>query len=449
MHVTRLVLDHFRSWTHCLIDFEPGVTVLYGRNGLGKTNIVEAIEFLSTGASHRASASAPLVERGQRTATIRANVAAGGGDGADVADADGDDGAANAEGDGTNHDSAADVTTYTVTIPLRGGNRARINSEASVYLRDIVGRVRTVTFAPDDQLLVSMDPARRRGFLDSAGAQLVPGYYEALQGFTHVARQRAQIFRQIAQDRAAGRDVSSLLAGLDAWTGGFMDAGIRLTRMRARVCAALQGEFASIYADLADDGTHATMRYAPNFTEALPLLAVDGTARALGSDDADDGAGVGEGAGTGAGTGHEAPDEAAAMDAARRGISGHFQRIYEGEVAQGRNLIGPHRDDIVFELDGAPARDYASNGEMWTIALALRMALFRVLDRMPGGSPILILDDVFSQLDATRRARIVDFAASCDQTIITVAAPGDVPEGIDARLVDVAAVKEESDASPW
>ncbi|OZG50543.1 recombination protein RecF [Pseudoscardovia radai] len=436
MHVTRLVLDHFRSWTHCLIDFEPGVTVLYGRNGLGKTNIVEAIEFLSTGASHRASASAPLVERGQRTATIRANVASGGGDGADVADADGDDGAANAEGDGTNHDSAADVTTYTVTIPLRGGNRARINSEASVYLRDIVGRVRTVTFAPDDQLLVSMDPARRRGFLDSAGAQLVSGYYEALQGFTHVARQRAQIFRQIAQDRAVGRDISPLLAGLDAWTGGFMDAGIRLTRMRARVCAALQGEFASIYADLADDGSRATMRYTPNFTEALPLLAVDGTAQALGSDDADDAP-------------DDAPDEAAAMDAVRRGISGHFQRIYEGEVAQGRNLIGPHRDDIVFELDGAPARDYASNGEMWTIALALRMALFRVLDRMPGGSPILILDDVFSQLDATRRARIVDFAASCDQTIITVAAPGDVPEGIDARLVDVAAVKEESDASPW
>lgn len=432
MHVTRLVLDHFRSWTHCLIDFEPGVTVLYGRNGLGKTNIVEAIEFLSTGASHRASASVPLVERGQRTATIRANVASDGGDGADVADADGDDGAANAAGAGTSHDSAADVTTYTVTIPLRGGNRARINSEASVYLRDIVGCVRTVTFAPDDQLLVSMDPARRRGFLDSAGAQLVPGYYEALQGFTHVARQRAQIFRQIAQDRAAGHDISPLLAGLDAWTGGFMDAGIRLTRMRARVCAALQGEFASIYADLADDGSRATMRYAPNFAEALPLLAVDGTARALGSDDAD-----------------EVSDEAVAMDAARRGISGHFQRIYEGEVAQGRNLIGPHRDDIVFELDGAPARDYASNGEMWTIALALRMALFRVLDRMPGGSPILILDDVFSQLDATRRARIVDFAASCDQTIITVAAPGDVPEGIDARLVDVAAVKEESDASPW
>lgn len=445
MHVTRLVLDHFRSWTHCLIDFEPGVTVLYGRNGLGKTNIVEAIEFLSTGASHRASASAPLVERGQRTATIRANVAADG-DGAGVAgvagagaaDDDGADaaGAANAEGDGTNHDSAADVTTYTVTIPLRGGNRARINSEASVYLRDIVGRVRTVTFAPDDQLLVSMDPARRRGFLDSAGAQLVPGYYEALQGFTHVARQRAQIFRQIAQDRAAGHDISPLLAGLDAWTGGFMDAGIRLMRMRARVCAALQDEFASIYADLADDGSRATMRYAPNFTEALPLLAVDGTARALGSDDADEASG-------------EASDEAAAMDAVRRGISGHFQRIYEGEVAQGRNLIGPHRDDIVFELDGAPARDYASNGEMWTIALALRMALFRVLNRMPGGSPILILDDVFSQLDATRRARIVDFAASCDQAIITVAAPGDVPEGIDARLVDVAAVKEESDASPW
>lgn len=416
MHVTRLVLDHYRSWKHCLVDFEPGVNVLYGRNGLGKTNIVEAVEVLATGSSHRTSATVPLVERGEKTATIRMNVV---------------DGIASAAA-GANqgpHSDTANTTMYAATLPVRGGNKARVNGGASMPLRAVVGQVRVVVFAPDDQLLVSMDPARRRGFLDSAGAQLTPGYYELSQEFAHIAKQRAKLLRQIGQERALGHGIGPLLDGLEAWTASFIDRGLRLTEERSRVCAALEKPFASIYADLSGGGK-ASMMYAPGFAEAATVC----TAPVARQD------------------WQSAPQtDVPVLEA----ISGHFQRIFDGEVAQSRNLIGPHRDDVEFLLDGAPAREYASNGEMWTIALALKMALFTVLESLPAhdgaptGAPVLILDDVFSQLDAERRRQIVDFASRQEQTLITVAAPGDVPEGMEARMIDVHKIREDSHVAAW
>ncbi|MDD6461144.1 MAG: AAA family ATPase [Bifidobacteriaceae bacterium] len=440
MRVSRLVLDHYRSWKHCLVDFEPGVNVLYGRNGLGKTNIVEAVEVLATGGSHRASATVPLVERGEKTATIRANVIDGavGGDAAYVVDGIDTANHTDASGATVSSDSAgtsasdARTTMYAVTLPVRGGNKARINGGASMPLRSVVGQVRAVVFAPDDQLLVSMDPARRRGFLDSAGVQLVPGYYETAQEFTHIAKQRAKLLRQIGQERALGHGIAPLLDGLEAWTASFIDRGLQLTQMRSQVCEALHAPFASIYERLSGGG-EATMLYAPGFAEAAAVC----TAPVARQD------------------WQSAPQEGVPVLEA---ISGHFQRIFEGEVAQSRNLIGPHRDDVTFMLDGAPARDYASNGEMWTIALALKMALCTVLEGMPArddapqGAPVLILDDVFSQLDASRRAQIVEFASHKEQTLITVAAPGDVPNGVDgigAHMIDVEKTKEDSDASAW
>ena len=137
MHVSRLALDDFRSWNHCVIDLVPGLNVLVGHNGVGKTNIVESIEVLATGSSHRVTSSIPLVRRGARTATIRANIG---------------------------------EHTYEMTIPARGANRARIDSGKSLYYREIAGRVRCVTFSPLDQTLVSGDPAGRRAFLNAVTA---------------------------------------------------------------------------------------------------------------------------------------------------------------------------------------------------------------------------------------------------------------------------------------
>lgn len=395
MFISRLVLDHFRSWDHCVVDFEPGVNILQGFNGLGKTNIIEAVEVLSTGSSHRSAHSAPLVERGQAAATIRANIrnqreaAFDTFDTVDTADT----------ADTASIAAAADdtVTTYEATIYARGTNRARINSGRSLYMRDIVGQVPSVMFAPEDQWLVSGDPAQRRNFLDQTGALLIPGYAERLQHYGRIAKQRATLLRQLGQDGAADSDAA--LNGLEIWTGEFITTGVALTRDRQHLVDLLLPSFSRIYRTLAGDHNPqvaAGLIYRPSFDEILDF------------------------------------DDPAAE------ISRHFQRIYQGEVARGRNLIGPHRDDMDIELEGMPAREFASNGEMWTLALSLKMALLANLSQVAEQTPIVLLDDVFAQLDESRRRMILDFANGQGQVLITVAAASDIPDIPGARIIDVA-----------
>ena len=366
MYISRLALDHYRSWSQVVVDFVPGVNIMVGRNGLGKTNLVEAVEVLSTGASHRTSGTLPLIERGQSTATIRANVVF-------------DD----------------EPVTYEASIHARGANRARVNSGKSLYLRDIVGRIPSVSFTPEDQRLVAGDPGSRRSMLNQAGALLEPGYAAALQQFTRIGKQRATLLKQLGANANAGRPVDAQLSGLEIWTGQFIETGMTLTRMRARVIELLAEPFASMYEWLSDRHGQVRLAYAPSFEEVL------------------------------------------VYDDPHPAISEHFQRIYPGEVARGVNLIGPQRDDLQLDLDGMAAREFASNGEMWTMALALKMALFHVVRERLGIKPIVILDDVFAQLDDGRRRQILDFADGQDQVLITVAAEGDVPTHRDAHLIDV------------
>lgn len=429
--LTRLALDHFRSWQHCVVDLDPGVTIIQGANGQGKTNLVEAIEVLSTGSSHRVSSSMPLIERGQEAATIRVNVTDTGvgrpgipehpanlGPHSESKSASDQDNSGNLntiqdspECDGEEARErldAATPTTIEVTIRAHGANRARINGGRSLYLRDILGRVPSMSFTPEDQRLVSGDPAVRRGFINQAGAMLVPGYAEVHQRCVKIARQRAALLKQIGK---AAADPGAMgvpdLSGLEIWTGQFIEAGVELTRMRAHMIETLAGPFASMYDDLACSAQHAAITYVPSFKEVLAEASPSQT------------------------------------------ISRHFQRIYPGEVARGQNLIGPHRDDLTVTLDGAPAKEFASNGEMWTMALALKMALFDVIRQTTGTAPIVILDDVFAQLDETRRRQILDFAVRQNQVLITAAAAGDIPDvsayGKDARIIDVSALRSQAD----
>ena len=211
MHISRLALDHYRSWSQVVVDFVPGVNILFGKNGLGKTNLVEAVEVLSTGSSHRASSTLPLIERGQTTATIRANVA----------------------------DDAGQTTTYEASIHARGANRARINSGSSLYLRDIIGKIPSVSFTPEDQRLVSGDPGARRVMMNQAAALLEPGYMQTLQQFTRIAKQRATLLKQLNANANNGQPMDAVLSGLEIWTGQFIEAGVALTRMRAHVIGLL------------------------------------------------------------------------------------------------------------------------------------------------------------------------------------------------------------------
>lgn len=340
--VSRLALDHFRSWTNCVLDFKPGVNILEGPNGLGKTNIVEALEVLSTGSSHRASTSQPLVEQGFPAAAIRANIE-------------------ELSEDFENNTETIDdrTTTFELTIRVRGANRARVDGGPSLYMRDIVGRVPLVAFTPDDQRLVWGDPAVRRSFIDQAASVLVRGYTDLLQRFTHIAKQRAALLKQIgAQEGVSVSEEARQMRmnGLEVWTAQFIETGLELTRQRMAVIGMLNEYFGTIVQELSDVDQTATLVYEPSFDE-LYLTQ---------------GAEAGEQGG---------PERVKAA------ISEHFQRIYTGEVARGVNLIGPQRDDVSIELNGMPAREYSSNGESWTLALALKMALYRLLERKAGNGP--------------------------------------------------------------
>lgn len=368
MYIRRLALDRFRSWKEVVVDFEAGVNVLQGPNGLGKTNLVEAVEVLSTGTSHRVSTSLPLIEHGAGKATIRANV-----------------------------DEDASVVTYEATIAAHGANRARVNSGQSRYLRDIVGSVPSVSFTPEDQRLIYGEPSVRRNFLDQSGALLMPQYVRQSQRFTQIARQRAALLKQLANhpDKTDG-----VLSGLEVWTGQFIEAGVELTRMRSVVVSRLAEPFARLYGQLSSDHGKAGLAYVPSLEEVRSC---------------------------------ENPYSA---------ISEHFQRLYPGEVARGINLIGPQRDDVGVTLDGMPAKEFASNGEMWTMALALKMALFEIVTVERGMKPVVILDDVFAQLDESRRRQILRFAREQDQVLITAAAASDIPSTADANVIDVAALRQ-------
>lgn len=401
--ISRLALDHFRSWGSIVVDFAPSVNILLGRNGVGKTNIVESLEFLAMGSSKRSAANKYLVERGQTHAVIRANFQ----DDAPL-------------GSGNTH-------TLAVTIPVRGAVRARDDSGKSRYFRDVAGTLKTVTFSPADQRLVAGDPAERRRFLDETVLLLHPDYYAQLQQFNHIARQRAAVLRRIRDHEEAapgavfdnGGKNSGMSGGgenddgsgfvpsnfariddmaqLEAWTAQFIIAGVAITRRRAEAVAALSEPFRTIASTFASETGTVDIHYEPSFAEVLANFE----------------------------------DEAAA----RSHISQHFQRIYLGEVARTANLIGPHRDDFTVLLDGEPAKHFASNGELWTLALALRMAQFTLIIKSSqnyaadgrSDKPILILDDVFAQLDDSRRSKILDFANQQGQVFITAASSGDIP----------------------
>lgn len=413
MHISRLALDHFRSWRHCVLDLKPGVNVLQGANGLGKTNLVEAVEVLSTGGSHRTTGSMPLVERGEKTATIRANVKGG--------------------------RRGGDVVTLEAGISLRGANRARINSGQSRYLREIIGEVPTVSFTPEDQQFVAGDPAVRRRFLDQVASLLIPGYAEQLQTFTRIAKQRAALLKQLGGRQRAGEPLDAALSGLEIWTGQFISSGVTLSRQRQRLVERLDKSFGPLYARLAGlesgvalgtngDGDEVTASArAGNMRDDVTRDIVTGDDVPADNVPADN---VTEERGEYAAGLAYAPsfEEILLTDTPEALISEHFQRIYAGEVARGINLIGPQRDDITVTLDGMPAREFASNGETWTLALALRMAQYQALCEEFGERPIVILDDVFAQLDESRRERIMRFATQQDQVLITVAAASDIPD---------------------
>ncbi|PCN48809.1 DNA replication/repair protein RecF [Curtobacterium sp. 'Ferrero'] len=393
MHVDHLQLTDFRNYREAEVDLARGPNLFVGRNGQGKTNLVEAIGYLSTLGSHRVPTDAALVRQGRDAAIVRARLA---------------------------HEDRSILAE--VQINRSGSNRAQVN-RAAIKPRELPRYCTSVLFAPEDLALVRGEPAGRRRMLDELLGQIAPRMQGVLADYDRTLRQRNTLLKSA---RATGSKAGSL-STLDVWDD-------RLVAFGAEIIAARD---------------HLTRRLAPFVTEAYATVAgerheatITGVLSVRGGDP-EDAAATDPVLGT--------PDEPVSVAAAAEAFRSALERRRRDELDRGLTLVGPHRDDVLFQLNGLPARGYASHGESWSFALAVQLASAAVLRAESTlGDPIIILDDVFAELDESRRERLANAVADYEQVLITAAVFGDVPEQLAAHTVHIEAgtiVRADVDAS--
>ncbi len=362
MYVSHLTLHDFRSYASADVALEPGVTAFIGRNGQGKTNLVEAIDYLSRLASHRVASDAPLIRAGAEQAVVRAAV-------------------------------VRDGRTAVLEVELNPGksNRARINRSPLPRAREIVGLVRTVVFSPEDLTLVKGDPSDRRKFLDDLLVLRAPRLAGVRSDYDRVLRQRNSLLKTAGAARRGSSSEESALSTLGVWDAHLARTGAELLSERLTLVDALRPYVGKAYETVARGATRddADIEYKPSF-ELEGRTTRDDLTEAL---------------------------------------LAEVERRRSDELDRGISLVGPHRDELLLRLGELPVKGYASHGESWSFALALRLASYDLL-RADGDDPILILDDVFAELDTERRGQLADLVAGAEQVLVTAAVAADVPAAL-------------------
>jgi DNA replication and repair protein RecF len=285
-------------------------------------------------------------------------------------------------------------------------NRARLNRSPVPRARDVLGALRCVLFAPEDMALVRGDPTDRRRFLDELLVQRTPRFAGVRADYERVLKQRGALLKTAGAARRAGG--AGDLRTLDVWDGHLARHGAELLAGRLSLAGALSPYVTGAYEEVARGGGPADMAYSCSLGDDVLR---DIVARA-------------------------APGEPGA-DLLEAAMLAELARLRPAEVERGVTLVGPHRDDLVLSLGGRPARWYASHGESWSYALALRLASYELLCA-DGAEPVLVLDDVFAELDTARRGRLAALAGKAEQVLVTAAVAADVPEELQGARYDVA-----------
>lgn len=368
MHLTSLALHNFRSYPAVDIDLELGTTSFIGANGQGKTNLVEAIDYVAGLESHRVSADAPLIRAGTEGAVVRTDVTRG--------------------------DRSARIE---VEITPGRANRARVNGSVLPRTRDVIGILRTVMFSPEDLALVKGDPSDRRRFIDALLTLRTPRLAGVRSDYDRVIKQRNTLLKS-----ARGRSDRVDLSTLDIWDEKLAAFGGELVAHRLATLSALNPYVVESYRQVAA-------------AASADRQVVSGTYRSS----------------------TELDGAVSSADIATALLAGITTRRKD-ELDRGVSLVGPHRDEIQLDIGELPARGYASHGESWSLALALRLASFRLLQE-DGDDPVLILDDVFAELDGQRREHLAEIVRDVEQVFITAAVAADVPMSLHGHRFAVAA----------
>jgi DNA replication and repair protein RecF len=371
LHVAHLTLHDFRSYADLDVPLGPGASAFIGRNGQGKTNLVEAIDYLARLASHRVAGEAPLVRAGADQALVRAAV-------------------------------VRDGRTAVLEVELNPGksNRARINRSPLPRARELLGLVRTVIFSPEDLALVKGDPSDRRRFLDDLLVLRAPRLAGVRSDYDRILKQRNSLLKTAGAARRGSSSQEGALSTLVVWDEHLARVGGELLSERLRLVDALRPYVGKAYETVARGASRddADISYKPSFA-----LAPEGEA---------------------------VPTERPALEEL---LLAELERRRNDELDRGISLVGPHRDDLLLTLGTAdtrlPVKGFASHGESWSFALALKLASYDLL-RSDGDDPILILDDVFAELDTERRRQLADLVAGAEQVLVTAAVAADVPEAL-------------------
>ena len=392
MHVKHLSLTDFRNYRTADVDLEPGVTVFVGPNGQGKTNLVESLGYLATVGSHRTSADSAMIRAGADAAIVRALLR-----------------------------HAERELLVEVQLNRGAANRAQVNRSA-VRTRELPRYFASVLFAPEDLALVRGEPSTRRRFIDELLVQRSPRLAGVQADYARVVTQRNSLLKSARAQRIRPEQLTTL----DIWDERLVELGSELIDRRAALVAELSDPLRAAYRSVAGVDQH------PQISQRLSVLGAT-----VDDDDADAAAAASasaaaQGSGAPSASGR-AGDTAELFHAALAGVR-------RKELERGLTLIGPHRDDLLFELNGLPAKGYASHGESWSFALALKLASAQLLRaESTTGDPVLVLDDVFAELDAQRRRALAGAIAGFEQVLITAAVLEDVPEELGAHLVRIKA----------
>ncbi len=383
MIVRHLSLGDFRNYTRADVALLPGATLFVGSNGQGKTNLVEALGFLSTLGSHRVSTDQALIRQGAESAVIRALL-----------------------------QHAGRELRVEVQINRSAANRAQVNSTPTKP-RELPRYFSSVLFAPEDLALVRGDPSGRRRLLDQLLVLRTPRLAGVLSDYDRALKQRNTLLKSA---RARGMKADQL-GTLDIWDERLVAIGSQIIAARGALVEALQPELARAYLAVAGSD------HGPSARPELSILADD-----PGEDDIADETGARDG-----GRFTRTDDVVPVFTAA-------IARMRPRELDRGLTLVGPHRDDVLFRLNGLPAKGYASHGESWSFALALKLASAELLRRdSQTGDPVLILDDVFAELDQARRGHLAEAVTGFEQVLITAAVLEDVRAHLAANAVHIRA----------
>lgn len=381
MYVKRVRLTNFRNYKSTELELFPGVNLLHGPNGQGKTNLVEAINFFGSLGSHRVAGLTPLIKQGEETAIISLELA---------------------------HDERELLLEFELNSDST--NRARLNKSPVAKTKDILGYLNSVIFAPEDLDIVKRDPTNRRAFIDQLIVQFTPRMLGVYSDFDRVLKQRNTLLKSA---RATGTK-GNALSTLSAWDESLISLGSEIIAARVNIAQKLEPGLIANYKAIAKSNNEPKMFIRSSIN----------------------GASVNEG---------EEPEGSEYLETTdREQIARLFRETLERtrpkELERGITLVGPHRDDLVLILGSLPAKGYASHGESWSYALALRLASLEILKAESRlGDPILILDDVFAELDSDRRAKLAELVLGNEQVMITAAVIEDVPEALSAKRFSVVA----------